>query len=172
MLKRRMEDLFYKCWYSSLQNCLAFLFKFFTKRVMRCWHRLPRDPEWMPRPWRCSRPGWMGPWAAWDGGGQPCPWQGLGLGGQWGPFQTKPFCESTVLFQDMGEARWNCVLRNKCEIWMTEVSHSNACISKLSSQWTVNQLSGNSWSKKLFNSSSFLNVVTVRPCTLTANLCC
>ena len=19
---------------------------------------------WMPRPWRCSRPGWMGPWAA------------------------------------------------------------------------------------------------------------
>ena len=43
MLKRRMEDLFYKCWYSSLQNCLAFLFKFFTKRVVRCWHRLPRD---------------------------------------------------------------------------------------------------------------------------------
>jgi len=22
-----------------------------------------------------------GPWAAWAGGGQPCPWQGLGLGG-------------------------------------------------------------------------------------------
>ena len=19
----------------------------------------------MPHPWRCSRPGWMGPWAAW-----------------------------------------------------------------------------------------------------------
>ena len=21
---------------------------------------------WMPHPWRCSRPGWMGPWAAWS----------------------------------------------------------------------------------------------------------
>ena len=28
---------------------------------------LNRLPErlWMPCPWRCSRPGWMGPWAAW-----------------------------------------------------------------------------------------------------------
>ena len=35
---------------------------------------------WMPRPWRCSRPGWMGPWAAWFstecGGWWPCLWQG------------------------------------------------------------------------------------------------
>ena len=35
----------------------------------------------VPHPWRHSGPGWMGPWAAWSGGGQPCPWQGLGLGG-------------------------------------------------------------------------------------------
>ena len=21
--------------------------------------------DWMPHPWNCSRPGWMGPWAAW-----------------------------------------------------------------------------------------------------------
>jgi len=25
----------------------------------------------MPHPWRHSRPGWVGPWAAWAGGGQP-----------------------------------------------------------------------------------------------------
>ena len=33
--------------------------KFFTVRVVRCWN----CPErlWMPYPWRCSRPGWMGP---------------------------------------------------------------------------------------------------------------
>ena len=34
----------------------------------------------MPRPWRCSRPGWMGLWAAWSsityGGWWPCLWQG------------------------------------------------------------------------------------------------
>jgi len=39
---------------------------------------LNRLPErlWMPHPWRCSRPGWMGPWAAWAGmkwgGWWPC----------------------------------------------------------------------------------------------------
>ena len=31
---------------------------------------------WMPCPWRCSRPGWMGPWTAWSsiryGGWWPC----------------------------------------------------------------------------------------------------
>jgi len=35
---------------------------------------------WMPLTWRCSRPGWMGPWAAWPsnkcGGWQPCLWRG------------------------------------------------------------------------------------------------
>jgi len=35
---------------------------------------------WMPCPWRCSRPDWMGPWAAWPsikrGGWWPCLWQG------------------------------------------------------------------------------------------------
>ena len=33
---------------------------------------------WMPHPWRHSRPGWMGPWAAWSsikcGGWWPCLW--------------------------------------------------------------------------------------------------
>ena len=35
---------------------------------------------WMPCPWRCSRPGWMRPLAAWSGirygGWWPCLWQG------------------------------------------------------------------------------------------------
>ena len=31
--------------------------KFFTQRMARHWY-------WLPRNRRCSRPGWMGPWAA------------------------------------------------------------------------------------------------------------
>ena len=35
---------------------------------------------WMPHPWRCSRPGWTGPWAirssTWPSGWQPCLQQG------------------------------------------------------------------------------------------------
>ena len=27
---------------------------------------------WIPHPRRCSRPGWMGPWAVWSSGRQPC----------------------------------------------------------------------------------------------------
>ena len=53
--------------------------KFFTIRVVRCWNSCP-ERLWMPHPWRCSRPGWMGPWAAWSsikcGGWWPCLWQG------------------------------------------------------------------------------------------------
>jgi len=47
---------------------------------------LNRLPErlWMPHPWRCSRPGWMGPWAAWPsvkcGDWWPCLGQGWGGG--------------------------------------------------------------------------------------------
>ena len=40
--------------------------KFFSKRVVRCWNSCP-ERLWMLHPWRCSRPGWMGPWAAWAG---------------------------------------------------------------------------------------------------------
>jgi len=40
--------------------------KFFTKRVVRCWNSCP-ERLWMPHPSRCSRPGWMEPWAAWAG---------------------------------------------------------------------------------------------------------
>jgi len=33
---------------------------FFTQSVMRRWHSCP-EKLWVPHPWRCSRPGWMGP---------------------------------------------------------------------------------------------------------------
>ena len=54
------------------------------------WNKLPRE-LWVPHPWRCSRLGWMGPWAAWAGGGQPVHGRVVGLGGLWGPSQFKPF---------------------------------------------------------------------------------
>jgi len=31
---------------------------------------------WMPPPWRCSRPSWMGLWATCSSGRCPWPWQG------------------------------------------------------------------------------------------------
>jgi len=31
---------------------------------------------WLPPPWQCSRPGWMGLGATWPGGRGPCPWKG------------------------------------------------------------------------------------------------
>ena len=53
--------------------------KFFSMRVVRCWNSCP-EKLWLPHPWRCSRPGWMGPWAAWSSikqeGWWPCLWQG------------------------------------------------------------------------------------------------
>jgi len=54
---------------------------------------------WMPHPGRCSRPGWMGPWATWSskwGGWWPCPAGGLELCDPWGPFQPRPFCDPSL----------------------------------------------------------------------------
>jgi len=31
--------------------------------AVRRWHSCP-EKLWVPHPWRRSRPGWMGPWAA------------------------------------------------------------------------------------------------------------
>jgi len=28
---------------------------------------------WMPLPWKCSRPGWMGLWETWSSGRCACP---------------------------------------------------------------------------------------------------
>jgi len=54
--------------------------KFFTVRVVRCWTAAQRGCGCPVHPWRCSRLGWMGPWAAWSsiksGGWWPCLWQG------------------------------------------------------------------------------------------------
>ena len=51
--------------------------KFFTKRVVTHWNRLPKGAVDAPSlPWRHSRPGWMWLWAAWSGGWRPCTWQG------------------------------------------------------------------------------------------------
>jgi len=44
----------------------------------RRWMDGPRE-LWVPHPCRHSRPGGMGPRAAWAGGGQPCPWPPGGL---------------------------------------------------------------------------------------------
>ena len=38
--------------------------EFVTMRVVRCWHRLPREVVDGPS-LEGSRPGWMGSWAAW-----------------------------------------------------------------------------------------------------------
>ena len=38
---------------------LAVREKFFTVRVVRHWNRFP-EKLWLPHPWKCSRPGWMG----------------------------------------------------------------------------------------------------------------
>ena len=51
----------------------------------------------MPCPWRCSRPGWMRPWATWSskwGSWWPCLAVGLEIHDPWGPFQPRPFCDS------------------------------------------------------------------------------
>jgi len=51
---------------------------------------------WVPHLWRRSRPSWMGSWAAWADGWQPCPQQGVGAG--WSlPTQTiLGFCDSVI----------------------------------------------------------------------------
>ena len=80
--------------------------KFFTGRAVRHWQSCP-ERLWMPRPWRCSRPGWMGSQAAWAGAHssswQPILQQGLEHDDPQGPFPPKPFCDSkqTVVSQSV-----------------------------------------------------------------------
>ena len=49
-------------------------------RVVRCWNSCP-GWLWMPHPWKCSRPGWMAPWAAWSSIKQRGLWPCLRQGG-------------------------------------------------------------------------------------------
>ena len=63
------------------------------------WH-CDLKPELCFHPWRCSRPAWMGPWAAWAGinvevGGPVCG-GGLALHDPWGPFHPKPSYGSLI----------------------------------------------------------------------------
>jgi len=57
----------------------------------------------------------MGPWAAWAGGGQPCPWQGVGTG-----WSLMSLLTSAVLWYE-----WNRLLsilfRNWCNWVLSEV---------------------------------------------------
>jgi len=52
------------------------LMRAYLEYCMQVW-----GPErlWIPHPWRCSRPGWIGPGATWSsiryGGWWPCLWQ-------------------------------------------------------------------------------------------------
>ena len=48
--------------------------KFFILRVVRLWHRLPREAVDVLS-WNCWRPGWMEFWATWCSGRCPCPQQ-------------------------------------------------------------------------------------------------
>jgi len=75
---------------------LVWAFSLFLWRyIIQCPERL-----WMPHPWRCSRPGWMGPWAAWSSirGWWPCMQQGVGASWSLGPFQPKPSYDSMILW--------------------------------------------------------------------------
>ena len=52
--------------------------KFFTYRVVRCWHRLPRVVVDSPS-LEVFKAKLEGPWAASrSSGGKPCPWEGFG----------------------------------------------------------------------------------------------
>ena len=56
--------------------------KFVIQRLVRHWYCCP-EKLWMPHPCRCSRLGWMRPWAVWAGGdrGQPADGKKLELCG-------------------------------------------------------------------------------------------
>jgi len=70
--------------------------KFFTVSAVRPRHRLPRE-LCVPHPWRCSRPGCMGPWATELLGGILAPGGGVGIRYLSGPFQHKPLYGSIIL---------------------------------------------------------------------------
>ena len=68
--------------------------RIYTQRAMRHWHRLLREAV-MPHPWRCPKPNWMGPWAAWAGEGSPAHSNRLELYDFWG------FLETIVWFYEL-----------------------------------------------------------------------
>ena len=63
-------------------------------RVVRHWNRMLREAVDALRPWKHSRPGWMGLSASWSVGGVPAYSRGLELDDLKGPFQPKPLYAS------------------------------------------------------------------------------
>ena len=73
------------------------------KRAVRCWHSCP-EWLWMPHSWRCSGPGWMGPWATWSS-------RVLELDDLKDPFQPKPFYDSVILWSGGKQDRHSVPIR-------------------------------------------------------------
>jgi len=83
--------------------------KFFTESVVKCWNSCP-ERLWILCPWRCSRPGWMGPWTAWSviryGGWWPCLWQ---AGWSFVILEVPSnLSHSVILWSTQGQAGWGC----------------------------------------------------------------
>lgn len=85
-----MVSLDLKC--VSLNYCW-FLSVMFSKLNIRYGCNLCGSPEKLCvlHPWKCPGPGWMGLGETWDGGGRPCPWEGVGARWSLKSFQIKAF---------------------------------------------------------------------------------
>lgn len=49
--------------------------KFFPQKAVRHWNSCP-EKQWIPHPWKCSRPDGIGLKAIWSSSKYPCPCQG------------------------------------------------------------------------------------------------
>jgi len=78
--------------------------------------QLPREAV-VPHPWRCSRPGWMGPGQPELLGDSPPHGTGLGLGRLLDLYQPKPFSDSMS----------SVALKNFC-VWPLELGRCQAVL--------------------------------------------
>jgi len=91
--------------------CLKLQLKAFTAAafVITKSCRLPRE-LWMSHLWRCSRPGWMGPWASWSGGSN----QPIAGGWNWMGF----YVASKPIIPWFSEMWCSPCWERHCEIWV------------------------------------------------------